>query len=302
MGAMTKRMYMILLIFISAIQSTAWADTRPTASAILHGQGLLWKIEKPGMATSHIYGTMHVSDVRVTQLPPIVEQAFNGADQFVMEMLPGSRAMDIIAQGSFFQDGRTLRTLMQAEDYLRLSRILNNNLRVPENVYNRMRPWAVLMLLSMPVRDMASEHILDMMLYQRAEQRGIDLYGLETAQQQLAALETPTLEEQVWLLNKSVSGYSQMASNMGRMIDLYLRRDLAGLVAMQQRQMHRDSRIDERFMLALLDKRNHYMALRLQALLQQGKSFVAVGALHLPGDNGVLHLLEQRGYTVTPVY
>jgi uncharacterized protein len=299
---MMKTMYLILLVFISAVHPTTWADTRNTASAILHGQGLLWKIEKPGIVASHIYGTMHVSDTRVTELPPVVEQAFGRADQFVMEMLPAPRAMEVIAQGSYFQDGRRLKHLMQAEDYLRLSRLLNDKLRLPETLYSNMRPWAVLMLVSMPAEDMASNKVLDMMLYQRAEQRGMDLHGLETAQQQLAALESPTLDEQVWLLNKSVARYSQMESNMRQMLGLYLQRDLAGLVTMQQQQMQDDSDIDDRFMFELLDQRNHRMVTRLHTLLQQGKLFIAIGALHLPGENGVLHLLEQQGYKVTPVY
>jgi uncharacterized protein len=55
-------------------------------------------------------------------------------------------------------------------------------------------------------------------------------------------------------------------------------------------------------MFELLDQRNHRMVTRLHTLLQQGKLFIAIGALHLPGENGVLHLLEQQGYKVTPVY
>ncbi|MDQ1363773.1 MAG: uncharacterized protein QG652_1635 [Pseudomonadota bacterium] len=297
-----KKNYLILLLWLSAIQVTAWSQSALAAGAILHGQGLLWKIEKPGVTASYLYGTMHVSDERVTRLPPPVEQAFASADQFVMEMLPGSRALEIIARGSYFQDGRTLRSLMQAEDYLRLTRLMNNSLGLPENLYSNMRPWAVLLLVNMPVQDIASDKVLDVMLYRRARLRGIDLHGLETPQQQLAALETPTIEEQIWLLNKSVSRYSQMELNMKQMIDLYVQRNLAGLVSMQQQQMHSDSEIDDRFMHALLDERNRHMVLKLQDLLHQGDLFIAIGALHLPGENGVLHLLEQQGYIVTPVY
>lgn len=297
-----KKMSMILLVLISATHLTGWADTRNAASAILHGQGLLWKIEKPGMVSSHIYGTMHVSDERITNLPPVVERVFAGADQFVMEMLPSPRAMEVIAQGSYFQDGRRLKHLMQDDDYQRLSRLLKENLRLPETLYSQMRPWAVLMLVSMPAEDMASDKVLDMLLYHRAEQRGMDLHGLETAQQQLAALESLTLEEQVWMLNRSVARYAQKESDARRMLALYLRRDLAGLVAMQQQYTVDDSEIDQRFMFSLLDQRNHSMTLRLQTLLPQGNLFIAIGALHLPGENGVLHLLERQGYRVTPVY
>jgi hypothetical protein len=86
------------------------------------------------------------------------------------------------------------------------------------------------------------------------------------------------------------------------MLDAYLDRDLEGLVLLQQQYMYADSDIDDRFMLELVDKRNLRMVRRMQDVLAQGNAFIAIGALHLPGENGVLHLLEQQGFTVTPVY
>ena len=86
------------------------------------------------------------------------------------------------------------------------------------------------------------------------------------------------------------------------LLDNYLRRDLAGLVKIQDRYMYPESDIDDRFMNELLDKRNIRMVERMQEFLKQGNAFIAIGALHLPGKAGVLHLLEQQGYKVQPVY
>jgi uncharacterized protein YbaP (TraB family) len=86
------------------------------------------------------------------------------------------------------------------------------------------------------------------------------------------------------------------------MLDAYLQRDLAALVRLQQQAMYADSDIDDRFMLELVDKRNQRMVDRMQDYLTEGNAFIAIGALHLPRAEGVLHLLEQRGYTVTPIY
>ena len=56
-----------------------------------------------------------------------------------------------------------------------------------------------------------------------------------------------------------------------------------------------------RFLWRLNDSRNLRMVERLQTYLEQGNVFVAVGALHLAGENSLLRLLEARGYTVVPV-
>jgi hypothetical protein len=293
----------VLLILLSvgvALQATAQAENQ---KRILHPKGLLWKIDKPGHAPSHLYGTMHVGDPRVTRLAPEVEAAFSGAERFAMEMLLNFRAVSVITRASFFDDGRTLKSVMQADDYQRLMRLLNDTLRLPEDLVINMRPWAVLMAMMMPSDgQMSQDAALDMVLYRRAALRKIPLLGLETAEEQLAIFESLSLQEQIWLLNKSVDEFSQSGEQLYTMLDAYLDRDLEGLVLLQQQYMYADSDIDDRFMLELVDKRNLRMVRRMQDVLAQGNAFIAIGALHLPGENGVLHLLEQQGFTVTPVY
>lgn len=63
-----------------------------------------------------------------------------------------------------------------------------------------------------------------------------------------------------------------------------------------------DQRLADEFQQRLVVDRNHRMAERMQPYLQQGKVFIAVGALHLPGEEGLLNLLEQQGYAVRRLY
>lgn len=51
----------------------------------------------------------------------------------------------------------------------------------------------------------------------------------------------------------------------------------------------------------LIDDRNKKWAKQLPAIMKEAPTFIAVGALHLPGENGILNLLKQQGYTVDPV-
>jgi len=270
---------------------------------ILHPKGLLWKIDKAGQKSSYLYGTMHVGDPRVVNLPAEVEKAFSNADRFAMEMLLNFRAVAVITSGSFFNDGRTLKSVMRPEKYRQLIDLLNRRLYIPESLIINMRPWAVLMILMVPEQNRANtESALDMVLYRRAAMRKIPLLGLETAEEQLAVFESLSIEEQLWMLNKSVEEYNVISDQMPSMLDTYIKRDLEGLVKLQEKYMYDDSDIDDKFMYALVDKRNLRLADRMQDYLKQGNAFIAIGALHLPGKNGVLHLLEQQGYTVVPIY
>lgn len=296
-----KLMLMLVPLLISGIQG-GYAESQ-NKQGILHPNGLLWKIEKQGIPPSFLYGTMHVGDPRVVNLAPEVELAFVQADHFVMEMLMNFQAMGYVASASFFNDGSTLKDVMGHLEYKRLCSLINNRLFLSEDVLKNMKPWAVLMMLMMPADQQAQvSAALDMVLFRRASQRGIKVSGLETAQEQVAVFESMSLQDQVWMLNRSIEEIDKTDAQMPEMLNAYLQRDLAQLVAIQQQFMYEDSDIDDRFMYQILEFRNFRMVERMQPALTQGKSFIAIGALHLPGEEGVLHLLEKQGYVVTPIY
>jgi len=293
-------LFLLALLLFNVQQSYAEAQHK---QSILHPRGLLWKIESPGRPFSYLYGTMHVGDPRVVNLAPEVEQAFKQADHFVMEMIMNFQAIGYVASASFFDDGRTLKGVMGHIEYMRLTKLLEKRLFISEDVIRHMKPWAVLMMLMMPVdREMQGSAALDMVLFRRASQRKIPVSGLETAPEQVAIFESMSLDEQVWMLNRAAREIDVSDEQLPNMLKAYLERDLQQLVRIQQQFMYDDSEIDDRFMYQLLDFRNQRMSDRMQPILKQGNAFIAIGALHLPGEQGVLHLLEQQGYTVSPVY
>lgn len=296
-----KQLFLILLLCVGL---SAQADvTAKNEGRILHPKGLLWKIDKQNHASSYLYGTMHVGDPRVVNLAPPVWEAFKDAERFAMEMLMNFRAVSVITRGSFFNDGRTLKTVMKPDNYKKLIDLLSRRFYLSESVIINMRPWAILMILMMPQQTQEEvESALDMMLYREAAMRRMPMLGLETAEEQLAVFESLSLEDQLWMLNKSVEEYSEISDQLPSMLDAYVNRDLAELVRLQEQYSYEETDIDDKFMYELLDKRNVRMVERMQDYLKQGKAFIAIGALHLPGENGVLHLLEKQGYTVTPIY
>lgn len=272
-----------------------------TKQDILHPQGLLWKIEKPSQSPSYLFATMHVNHPRVVNLPQPVEQAFSGSRQFVMEMLLTFQAVGLVSRASFFSDGRTLDSVMQTEDYKRLLMVLQKRQQIGESTIRHMKPWAVFSLLMMPVEE-GTGAALDMQLYRRAIQAQKPVAGLETAQEQVDVFDQMSIADQLWLLNQAVDEIKQTDALFPEMLEAYVKGDLAALVLMQQQMMSAESDIDDRLMHRLLTQRNLRMAQRMQPYLQQGDAFIAIGALHLPGQDGVLHLLEQQGYFVTSVY
>jgi len=164
-----------------------------------------------------------------------------------------------------------------------------------------LKPWAVFLTLSMPKPKTGV--FLDMALYQAAEQQKKKAYGLETLQEQMQIFETMALADQVAMLSDAVTHHKEIEHAMEEMIRVYLSRDLAQLQAVSDKYMGLDDpALAQRLMTKLIDERNRRMVERMGARLKEGGAFVAVGALHLPGERGILHLLQQRGYRVSAVY
>jgi uncharacterized protein YbaP (TraB family) len=87
------------------------------------------------------------------------------------------------------------------------------------------------------------------------------------------------------------------------MLNAYLTRDLAGLVEINEAyQKLGDQELARMFQERLIDSRNQRMVERLHPMLEEGGLFIGVGALHLPGETGILNLLDNAGYRVEAVY
>jgi hypothetical protein len=264
--------------------------------------GLLWRIEGAGAPASHVFGTVHLADPRVTRLPPAVARELDQARSVTLETGIDSTSMLGLAGRMVFTDGRDLPGVAGAELFSRAAK-LTAGLGLPEPVLRQFRPWAVAMLLSVPPQDPTS--VLDFVLERRAAEQGKPLHQLESLDEQISVLEGLSEEDQVALLRQAVDEYESMPRRLARVVDAYLARDLAGLWRVSQEGVgsgEEERRLNEVFTRRLLHERNARMAERAEPRLREGGAFIAVGALHLYGGSGVLAQLEQRGWRVTRVY
>ena len=121
--------------------------------------------------------------------------------------------------------------------------------------------------------------------------------------EQLDVFEGLPLNDQVALLKDAVEQFTDIDALHAELLAAYLSRDLATLEALNEVSMQTgDQRLARDFQQRLILDRNRRMAERMQEHLEAGGAFIAVGALHLPGEQGLLELLEQQGYSVRVVY
>lgn len=254
--------------------------------------GLLWRIEARDGAESYIFGTIHISDPRVTQLSPSVSAALEHSDHFVMEVMFDADTVAQMSRAMYFQHGRSLSQLLPRELYTRVVALLARY-QVNGAAADRLKPWAAYTTLSLPPDQSAPP--LDLVLMNSAQAAGKTLAGLETLAEQVAVFDGLAEHEQIELLTLTACHYERFQAEVDEMIGYYETEDLAAMMRMAARY---ESPLQKRFMDLLLRQRNHRMVERMREGLARGGMFIAIGALHLPGSEGVLKLLQADGYRV----
>ena len=295
----------IMPVFAASLRALALAAAMlacAPAPAQPYGQGLLWRVEKPGAAPSHLFGTIHLDDRRVTNLPPPVQQALDGARSFTLEVSLEPPNVVELASRMVYSDGRTLPQATGDDLYRRVVPLLEKN-GLPEPAVRMFKPWAVMLLLVMPQQNAAE--VLDFRLLRAAQARGLPVRELETVGDQVAAFERLTERDQVVLLRQTVDTHARFPQLTERLVGAYLQRDLAAMWRINEEQSAGRPElagVSGQFAQKLVFDRNRLMAERMQPQLAAGGAFVALGALHLYGEQGVLRLLERQGWRVIRIY
>ncbi|MDX1696010.1 MAG: TraB/GumN family protein, partial [Ketobacteraceae bacterium] len=146
------------------------------------------------------------------------------------------------------------------------------------------------------------EPILDHKLQIAFERAGKPVYQLETAQEQVDIFNRLSLADQVSFLRYSLEQQKHFDQYLADMKRHYVNDDLDALQAQATEQMAAtDGDYMDGLYQDLIDRRNLRMVDRMRARLHEGNALIAVGALHLTGDYGIIAILRQLNYRVEPV-
>lgn len=263
-------------------------------------RGVLWKISKQGTQASYVLGTIHSDDPSVTTLPAEVQHAFNHSRSFSAEVDMGDATMRQVQEQIYLPQETTLLSLVGQARYRQCVDLMARH-GYPEQITSRMKPWAVAVQLSLPKP--TARPVLDMKLYQMAKNRGLDIYALESIEQQLGIFDQLTTTQQITMLDEAMANFSELPDMIATLIEFYLQRNLGAMQNYSLQQMQKgDRQLASLMRTKLLAERNRHMVSSMRGLLIEGGAFIAIGALHLPGEDGVLNLLEEAGYSVESVY
>ncbi|OZB05169.1 MAG: hypothetical protein B7X54_06145 [Idiomarina sp. 34-48-12] len=259
---------------------------------------VFYKIEHESQPTAYLFGTMHMICHADASIPNAVTSAFSEAKQLVVEIdLTDSAQQRYLQQHVTQQPADYLQKHLTQQQQAILQGIVENDLGYPYQQLKSLRPIFINALFLQHFLDCDSQPLLlDEMLTQQAQVNAKAIVGLETVAEQLALFDSISLQEQVQALYEMATNPKQNRDDLQELQSVYLNDDGGKLYEVMRSQADFDT-----FEQAFLSQRNKNWVTELPKLIASQPTFIAVGAGHLAGTDGLLTLLRQQGYKITPI-
>jgi uncharacterized protein YbaP (TraB family) len=252
-----------------------------------------WEVRRNG-AVSHLLGTIHAK-YQLAHQPPAVTERLDAAEIVVIEADVTSLSVMNVLQQAMLPPEQSLRVMLGDEHWRKLVGAVGKVMPAP--ALERMQPWFAILLVSLG--DLVStdqSQVMDMQIFQRAGKGGTRVVFLEEASEQLKLLsESGDLDT----LKEMLDELDEVRTKLNDMLAAYGRGDFEALSAstLDPEEMRERPEFYEK----LLFQRNRAWLRVLQPLLNEGGVFVAVGAGHFVGEQGLLSLLRTAGYEIRRV-
>ena len=261
---------------------------------------LLYEVSGKGLAKpSYVFGTFHA--ICSTEMVPLtsLDAYLTQTNQLMMEIdMDDKTEMGSMAGAVAMPEGKTLKDFLTAEELVKVDELTRNYLGVPAETVKSIKPSTLMIILiTRPKAIGCTPVTIDLDLMKNAVAMKKPVVGLETVASQIKVLDSIPLEKQAKQLYQMSLDPPKAIEQLKKLMAVYKTQDVEKLFETTNSQMLED----KEFHMRLLDERNISWIPKLEAAFKEKPTFVAVGAGHLGGKNGVLSLLRKKGYRVSPV-
>ncbi|RSK37118.1 TraB/GumN family protein [Hymenobacter metallilatus] len=272
------------------------ADKTPVTAA--PANSLLWEVSGKGLAQpSYIYGTIHLICPQDLQVTEPMKRAFGSSKQVVMELdMDSPTMMQEMQAGMMMADGQTLEKLLPAADYARVGDYLKAKAGMPIAQLGMLKPFIVSSILY-PALLGCTPASYETTFVKLAQEQHKEVTGLETVQEQMGFFDKIPYAVQGKMLADMVTKEAEAQREFQQLLTLYKAQNVEELRTVSSKSSFGFQEYEQ----LLLDGRNQQWIARIEKQAAAQPTFFAVGAAHLGGSQGVLNLLRQQGYSVTPV-
>jgi uncharacterized protein YbaP (TraB family) len=293
---------MLLLIFAIHTISPAFATQQKKKGNNAHNDttrsSLLWRISGKGLQRpSYIFGTIHLICPADYFWTDKMKESLRNTDEVCFEMNLGDSSIMTQAANSLLDTtGKTLRDYFTPAQFQKLEQYFQDTVGVQLSMFQRMKPIALETMVTSKSLNCLNPVSYEEKIIEFAKKQSKTITGLEDPAEQIALLETIPTDSVVSDIMQTIEGRSGDQDNYDDLISAYKKQDLPTLYFILQNS--KETAID---MGAFLDDRNKKWISKIETIIARKAEFIAVGAGHLWGKNGVIALLREEGYKVVPV-
>lgn len=265
---------------------------------------LLWEIKKPGLKhKTYLYGTIHIISKKYYYFPKSLEDKIKKSKQVVLEIVDMEENKMEILPFIMLPEGQQMKDFFTPEQYDTLLQHVEKKLGLNKTLFEmsmgKMKPFFIMQLLAMDL-NMSETESYDMNINKLAKtNKKTSLIGLETALEQIRFFDSIPFENMGEMIMEQIRKSDNSENMFEQMQAIYATQNLDSLYNFAYGEM--ESMENKSFEEILLIKRNENWIPKIKQLIHLQPTFIAVGAMHLGGKDGLIELLRKEGYEVNPV-
>ena len=280
----------ITIFFVKVADFNLYAQDNNTS--------IFWKVMGNGLdKPSYLYGTVHLIPQSDFFLIDSIENKFKSCNEIVLEVdIDDPGFLTKTQQLMFMPDSENIRDLLDKNDYNKLSGFFKDSLNIQLDRFQRLKPFflAQFIIPKLINKPLAS---YEMTFAQMAKKYNIDLTGLESVEEQMNSIDKIPYKKQAELVLENIDDFNEDRQIYPKLIEAYKKLDFENFYNL----MLKASTELKEFEQPLLIDRNEKWIPRIEKMMKEKSCFIAVGALHLEGEKGLIALLKLKGYSVNPI-
>ncbi len=258
-------------------------------------RSLLWEITKDNSSiSSYLFGTMHTWNNDSFRISSALTFYLQSVDVYFAEYDLSQSPSHYAINPFLLPSNLTLKAFISSKKYSKIRNILLKTFEVDIDHFQQFYPILIINQIAQQVLQQAAAYSLDEYLWQQAAKLQLNRRGVETLDEQIQTLHAIPLDLQFKQLKGVSENVKKYRQQMLQIADIYAQQDLHRLYKITKKQSGVLRKL-------LIYNRNTIMAERIAISASQQPSFFAVGAGHLAGQKGILHLLKGKNFYIKPI-
>lgn len=291
----SRGLFLFFVLFLQLLSPAVWSEP------------LLWQVENPRTGQKlYLFGSIHFGSDDLYPLSASVMEAFRQSEALAVEvdlLATDPQYMSrLLSRVGHNPEGVTLESLMSPEDWSLLVGVARDH-QISEQGFQKLKPWlAAVQLAAMQMRASGFDENAGIDRYflrmAREQENPKQVIELESLDSQLKIFSRLSLQEQLVFLRQTLDEFSRGADYLSQIANAWQAGDEELLQALIGGAFTGTPESEAMYRVIFTD-RNLQMAAAVEGLLERGQTaFVVVGVGHMVGGDGLVALLQQRGFHI----